>query len=249
MVAYVDTHSEWNVYLGSPIVEIVVEVGTAAIVDRWNHFAVTREGSTVRLFVNGVLLGSGTSNTNLQPNGIGIGYADSSGYGWAGYIQDFRVYKGVAKYTDNFVVPSRSPDILPDTPSGVSGSSKLTKIVDGAVSFDGTGDFLSIADNADFEFDGDFTIECFVYLTDNSSVQTFISKRATNNDYGPFSLYTNANATILQFLASTDGSSWNLDLNGSTSLPISKNKWTHVCLLYTSPSPRDLSTSRMPSSA
>ena len=27
LVAYVDTHSEWNVYLGSPIVEIVVEVG------------------------------------------------------------------------------------------------------------------------------------------------------------------------------------------------------------------------------
>ena len=52
---------------------------------------------------------------------------------WDGYIQDFRIYKGVAKYTSNFVVPSRSPDILPDTPSGVSGGSKLTKITDGAV--------------------------------------------------------------------------------------------------------------------
>ena len=59
-----------------------------------------------------------------------------------GYIQDVRVYKGVAKYTSDFVVPSRSPDILPDTPSGVSGGSKLTKITDGAVSFDGTGDYL-----------------------------------------------------------------------------------------------------------
>ena len=38
----------------------------------------------------------------------------------------------------DFVVPSTSPDILPDTPSGVSGSSKLTKITDGAVSFEGT---------------------------------------------------------------------------------------------------------------
>ena len=26
-------------------------------------------------------------------------------------------------------------------------------------------------------------------------------------------------------------------------------EWTYTCLLYTSPSPRDLSTSRMPSSA
>ena len=30
---------------------------------------------------------------------------------------------------------------------------------------------------------------------------------------------------------------------------ISEKAWTYACLLYTSPSPRDLSTSRMPSSA
>ena len=41
-----------------------------------------------------------------------------------------------------------------------------------------------------------------------------------------------------------------------TSFWYSKNKWNYnlistseICLLYTSPSPRDLSTSRMPSSA
>ena len=84
-----------------------------------------------------------------------------------GYIQDVRIYKGVAKYTSDFVVPSTSPDILPDTPSGVSGGSKLTKITDGAVSFDGTNDSLSIADHADFTFgSGDFTMEAFVYNRD-----------------------------------------------------------------------------------
>ena len=55
---------------------------------------------------------------------------------------DVRFYKGVAKYTSDFVVPSPSPDILPDTPSGVSGGSKLTKITEGAVNFDGSGDYL-----------------------------------------------------------------------------------------------------------
>ena len=86
-------------------------------------------------------------------------------------IQDLRVYKGVAKYTSNFVVPSRSPDILPDTPSGVSGSSKLTKIIEGAVRFDGTGDYLSLADNDDFDLGtGDFTFEAF--LTKHHHTQT-----------------------------------------------------------------------------
>ena len=79
-------------------------------------------------------------------------------------MQDIRVYKGVAKYTSNFIPASTKPDILPDTPSGVSGSSKLTKITDGAVSFDGTNDTLSVPDHADFTFgSGDFTMEAFVY--------------------------------------------------------------------------------------
>ena len=43
-------------------------------------------------------------------------------------------YSGTTIGTQYFVPPSRNPDILPDTPSGVSGSPKLTKITDGVVS-------------------------------------------------------------------------------------------------------------------
>ena len=42
----------------------------------------------------------------------------------------------------SFVVPSTSPAILPDTPSGVAAGSKLTKTLMEAVSFDGTNDIL-----------------------------------------------------------------------------------------------------------
>ena len=183
LLAYVDGHSEWNVYIGNPVVEIVVDVGTTAIVDQWNHFAVTREGSTVRMFVNGVELGSATSSTNFTNNGIGVGRATDSGYGWSGNIQDFRVYKGVAKYTKNFSPASTKPDILPDTPSGVSGSSKLTKITDGSVSFAGIGvTHLSLADNADFTMgSGEWTMECFVYpqTPQTSHYGSLIQKYAT----------------------------------------------------------------------
>ena len=61
------------------------------------------------------------------------------------------VFTKELKYNVTFVVPSTSPDFLPDTPSGVSGGSKLTKITDGAFRFDGTGDYLSLADNDDFD--------------------------------------------------------------------------------------------------
>ena len=79
------------------------------------------------------------------------------------YLKMFRIYKGVAKYTSDFVVPSPSPDILPDTPSGVSGGSKLTKITDGAVSFDGSGDYYKCCSSSDLDFGtGDFTFEAFI---------------------------------------------------------------------------------------
>ena len=79
-------------------------------------------------------------------------------------IQDARIYNNVAKYTSNFIPAATNPDILPDTPSGVAYGSALTKITEGTVSFDGTGDYLDVSDDDDFDFDGDFTVEFYVYF-------------------------------------------------------------------------------------
>ena len=232
IVAYVDNHSEWNVYIGNPVVEIVVDVGTSAIVDQWNHFAVTREGSTVRMFVNGVELGSATSSTDFTNDGIGVGRGYDSGYGWAGNIQDFRVYKGVAKYTSDFIPASPNPDILPDTPSGVSGSSKLTKITDGSVSFTGIGaTHLPVADSTDFTMgSGDWTMECFAYpqTPDSNQYQSLVQKYATSNSdsswfwsvYG----YTTGYGTQNFYFYRADGTSFTF--TGGTA-PFPLNQWHH----------------------
>ena len=80
-------------------------------------------------------------------------------------MQDLRVYKGVAKYAENFIPVLTNPDVLPDTPSGVAIKSKLKKITDGAVTFDGSSDYLdTTSSSSDFTFGtGDFTIEMFLY--------------------------------------------------------------------------------------
>jgi len=148
--------------------------------DKWVHLAFTRESGTGRIFVDGAMRATGTTTYNYNQTSvldIGNGY-NNSGYEITGYMQDFRIYKGVAKYTNSFVVPATSPDILPDTPSGVSGSSKLTKITDGAVSFDGTGDYLSLGSNSDFNFGtGTFTIEGFFYKNATTSLQTLLASQ------------------------------------------------------------------------
>ena len=48
----------------------------------------------------------------------------------------------------------------------MSGGSKLAKITDGAVSFDGSGDYLRIAATSDFDQSPgtDFTVEAYIYM-------------------------------------------------------------------------------------
>ena len=158
-------------YDGSSRPELISAAGVVAT-GRWYHLAWSRVSGTQHIFVDGVCVARGTWSENVNsspdirwgtnPAGTGSEYANIS-------LSDFRIYKGVGKYTTSavgeqaFVVPSTSPDILPDTPSGVSGSSKLAKVTDGAVAFDDTGDYLSLASSSDFTLSGEFTIECYAY--------------------------------------------------------------------------------------
>jgi hypothetical protein len=156
-----------------------------------------------------------------------VSVADNDELDVGGYIQDVRVYKGVAKYTSNFIPASTSPDILPDTPSGVSGGSKLAKVTDGAVSFDGTGDYLSLADNADFAFGtGDFTAECFIYPTANASYQAIIDCRDATTQATGWILGVDVNDNIYIY---NDGF---LLQSGSGITP--ENRWFHVAYVRNS---------------
>ena len=75
----------------------------------WNHFAVTRSGTTLRLFVNGTQQTSGTFSTNLNlpaTSSSWIGAVSASVGNFNGYIDDFRITKGFARYTANFTAPT-----------------------------------------------------------------------------------------------------------------------------------------------
>lgn len=76
----------------------------------WHHWAVTRSGSTVRAFQDGVLLASSTSSAAILANGpFGVGGSQNLyQYRFNGYIDDLRITKGVARYTANFTPPAAS---------------------------------------------------------------------------------------------------------------------------------------------
>lgn len=86
----------------------VVDYASAAIVaSSWFHWAITRSSGTVRLFVNGALLGSTTYSSSLNPSDAAtIGAHPGGILPITGYIDELRVTKGVARYTAAFTAPT-----------------------------------------------------------------------------------------------------------------------------------------------
>jgi hypothetical protein len=68
--------------------------------------ALTRNGGTVTIWVNGVSGGTNTNATNLTEQRVFIGGdALSGGLNLTGYISNLRMVKGVAVYTAPFAPP------------------------------------------------------------------------------------------------------------------------------------------------
>ena len=72
----------------------------------WTHIAVCRSGGTTYLYINGVLGGSGADSTNWVANPANIGAIFNSSYPFSGYIDDFRITNGFARYRYNFIPPA-----------------------------------------------------------------------------------------------------------------------------------------------
>ena len=86
--------------------------------NNWNHLAVVRDSGTCRVFVNGVQKNSGTRNENLTATGCRIGTLSGyeAYYAFDGYLDDFRITKGVARYSSSFTPPTSA--LTNTVPSG-----------------------------------------------------------------------------------------------------------------------------------
>jgi len=93
-------------------------VGANIIAGQWNHIAWTRSGSNFYHFVNGALIfiNPSTYGNPYNENHLTIGCPIIGGRKLSGsisnfinaYIDDFRITKGVAKYTEDFIPPDRT---------------------------------------------------------------------------------------------------------------------------------------------
>ena len=87
-------------------------IGTTSISNNtWYHVALARQGTNLRLFLDGSLEASTTNSGNILTGstyGVVLGRWTeiNDGKYYHGYLQDVRITKGLARYTANFTPPS-----------------------------------------------------------------------------------------------------------------------------------------------
>ena len=100
--------SSWNIAAG---------IGTLTVtLNAWNHVALTRNGNTFALFVNGAVSATASSSSALFTNtsALSIGAYNNNVLNYTGYLDDLRITNGSARYTSVFTPPAAQfDDFLP----------------------------------------------------------------------------------------------------------------------------------------
>jgi len=219
----------------------------------WTHIAATINGTTIKIYVNGVLSTTSATYTGVAAAGLNqndnIGVEGNQPTYFSGYISNYRLTNTVV-YSSAFT-PSTTPL------TAISGTRLLTcqsnrfidnsantfaitltgsptvqrfspfeptaaysaSTIGGSGYFDGSGDYLSVANNAALNLGtGDFTIEAWIYITSFSGNSGILDKRTTTGSVAPWVWYTDT-AGKLNFYTGT---------NYITTSTFPLNTWTHV---------------------
>ena len=180
---------------------VINAVGTAVLINQWNHIAWVRSGTGTNncaIFVNGVRQGQGTSTSNVSTFDR-IGCIGSTKLA-TGYISNARMVIGSSVYD-----PAQSTITVPTTPltaitntqllcnftngaifdnsmmnvletiSSTQISTTSPKFGTGSILFNGTTDYLTSPFGRNFTFcTGDFTIEFWVRFTGTTGRQDIL---------------------------------------------------------------------------
>lgn len=114
-LVYVATN-DWAYFNGGNSI-----TGGVATANVWYHVALCRAAGSTRLFIDGQQVGgtySGEGSTAIDPGAIRLGFYNS-GNPAGGFYDEFRVTKGLARYTANFTPPTAP---FPDSLGGAGGA-------------------------------------------------------------------------------------------------------------------------------
>jgi hypothetical protein len=189
-------------------------------------------GNTASLLTcQGTIFGD-NSNDSLGISATGSPYVNKaiSPFGYSPQILLFNSPTIINNSSNTYTFTvNGSPKVYKYNPFGYtaqSATSYTPSLHGGSAYFDGTGDYLQIANNPIHASlsNNDFTIECWFYHTSlPSATQYILSHRV--GAYVPFLFWT-ATSTLLLFVSS-DNNSWNI-INNQTLATLTPGQWYHL---------------------
>jgi hypothetical protein len=218
--------------------------GTSIVAGAWTHIAVTRSGTSTKLFMNGVQEGSTYTDTenysNQEQYYAAFPYGTPSAF-VPGYMSGIRFVKGTALTISVPTAPltaiSGTSILLNFTNAGIfdnTGKNNLETVGDaqidtgtkkygtGSMEFDGTGDWLLMANTPDQQLGtGNFTIEFWVYLAtgDIGSARGLVAKGTSTTGF--LVSLDSSEKVVFTFTTSTITSSG----------AITTNAWNHIAVV------------------
>ena len=220
--------------------------------NNWTHVAITRSGSTFRLFANGIQVGSATYSGSISAQGGGmlIG-TDGSNYA-TGYISNFRIVNGTALYTSNFIPPTTPLTAIANTAlltlqnkngannntfyDDSSNNFALTKtgtVAQGSFTpfapaysnyFGGSTNALTVANQPISTTANTFTVEAWIYptATPTGTIPAVVGDNGSN--YSNWSFGPTSSNTLQFYWYTTTG----VTATGNTTILL--NTWTHIAV-------------------
>jgi hypothetical protein len=228
---------------------LVYSTGTVTP-NAWNYIAVTRTGSSVSFYINNGPAGTATLSGTVQNTALWIG-AEWSGdpYRWLGYISNVRISNVVRTITaaptaaftsdantvlltcqsnrfidnsTNAYTITRNGDVSVQAFSPFNPTAAWSAATYGGSGyFDGSGDYLQIANSSAYSLDGDFTIEGWFNGSNYGSTIVFFQLGEVGSS-GIEMWVSTASATLR---ASVAGSTM---ISSDSMVP---SQWTHFALV------------------
>jgi hypothetical protein len=222
---------------------------TSPPIRQWIHIAVSRSGTSLRMFYNGIQQGATvTDSTDFLSGSTSI---TDNNFAIYGYLSNLRFVKGTAVYTSNFTPPTAPVTAITntqlltnftngaifdnaminnlETAGNAQISTSVVKYGTGSLYFDGTGDYLVGLSRPSMSFgSGNFTVEAWVYRQVTSgTTQTIYQKGRVGDSNFELSFVIETTNQLLVYY-STDGTT--ATLVATTTALVPQNTWTHIAV-------------------
>ena len=229
-----------NVRLKAASVEEVnLEPAHGVSYNTWFHLAVTKNSSDRwDLWIDGTTIANATNSTSIPDFTsslyIGEGFTPTSS-ALGGYMDEIRI-SDTARYTTTFTPTTTQFVSDANTLLLIHGGEAYTGALTGEAkqtvySFDGTGDYLTVPDHADWDFStNDFVVDLWIYFEDLTQDVAMFSQNV--NGANELFFRTHDTLTTVMFKASNSASGELAEYSGDWS-PSAKT-WYHVALVRNS---------------